>query len=543
MTNVYDGEMEILNTLFDATIILEDPDNNSMSVNVSKYYLSKRSRFFGSVFRKNVGMDIITISIQKSRMFIMKVFLQFLHVTTNALASSQYLFRKYNCEHTFYELALQFDVPDIFNLCKLSIEELSCLYNFIEQQDGYIGVDIFRWKPKIWEAEQIFLQKAGEILRDRFQNINDILEHKEEFVSLPIQAVMEILKNPSIRERDPEFSILGIVMTWVKMDLHQSESDRIPAIREREIYLKQLIPFMNLSSLSLQKVISEIANPEIRYFVIEAYATALQKEVQSKMFFPKNTNDILHNQHVFNRLPIESVKEILRTLKSPFCSKEKDFEETYFIIVMMWINNNHHDFREREIYLKELLYLVDFTRLSRYFLLNIVSNVIEDIINPEMQQFAAELYVKTLETTLGSYNGEFEPELKTRLEFIGISKWYGNDDYSSQPLYYKGYTFFLQISKKKSWSDDLVIHLGCTCFITKQTRHYLPVEVTLSIDSNDGKTLQFPTVSGIFEHYDQLLRLDQFTSDQANFEKIKSGQSDIVKDDKIAVILRLVFPQ
>jgi len=412
---------------FDAAINLEYHGWLFKKIPVSKYCIAKKSRFFDKLIREKSTEKTFTLPILNANNILdVEQFLKSLHVLESKFDPKNGI----SCERTLYECGLQFDVPDIFTSFTVhSTKELSYLYNFIEQQDGYIGVEMFRWKPKIWEAEQIFLQKAGEILSTKFQNINDVrynFKHKEEFVSLPIQAVKAILNNLSIQEYK-----LDYIMIWMKLDQNQCiKSEGL--LREREIYLKELLPFVDLTRISpcylfliVSKVIEDILNPEIKQFVGERYVKALEiilqkhlqdfdptkhiLEHQEKLFglirymesilrkhhfVPKNTNDIEQHQHVFNELSFESVKQILETLKNPFCSNETDSEQTYFTIVMLWIEYD----RTREIYLEYLLPLVDLSRLSKYFLASAVSKVFANIINPDMKLFAHERYAVILKS-------------------------------------------------------------------------------------------------------------------------------------------------
>jgi len=68
----------------------------------------------------------------------------------------------------------------------------------------------------------------------------------------------------------------------------------------------------------------------------------------------------------------------------------------------------------------------------------------------------------------------------------------------------------------------------------------MPVTVTFEILLQNGKTRKFPAVSVVFDHFDRSIgsKMNQPTD---NWEKIRTGNSDIVKDEKIVVIIGVEF--
>jgi hypothetical protein len=427
----------------DAEISLKDPkDGVFMKVGVSKLLLAKKSSYFDSLFRRLPKQKDFVLEVKKENSKWLSGLLKFLY--TNEFPKLEEEYSDSSAEAMkLYEFALQFDVPDVFsNWVIQSTEDLLHLYDFIEKQNGMIGVGVDKIQPTgIWKAQELFHQKAGEMIKAKFRSINDILEHKKEYIALTVKAIKEILKNPYF-QTDSENSIFTILMIWVNKDIKElKESDR-PLIREREHYLKELLP------------------------------------------------------------------------------------------------------------------LVDLSRLSPYFLISIGSNVIDEIVSPDVKEFAIETFVKALEAILSkkvlnppdvplerASCGTSCDKFAMKVEFRRISEWIEGEKYYSQPIFSNGFLFyfFMRVEKSEHNSTYLAGYLRCTCDATlKSNHHYLPVTVTFEIALNNGKTRKFPAVSVVFDHFDRSIgsRMNQ-PSD--NWGKIRTGQSDIVKDDKIVVIVGVEF--
>jgi len=266
----------------------------------------------------------------------------------------------------------------------------------------------------------------------------------------------------------------------------------------------------------------------------------------------------MEHKKEFMALTVKAVKEIL---KNPLF--QTDSENSIFTIVMIWVNKDTKELkeserpekREREHHLVELLPLVDLSRLSPYFLISIGSNVIDEIVNPEVKEFVIERFVKALEAILSkkvlnppdvplerASCGTSGDKFAMKVEFRRISEWKEGEKYYSQPIFSNGclFYFFMRVEKPEH-NSYLAGYLRCTCDATlKSNHHFLPVTVTFEIALQNGKTRKFPAVSVVFDHFDRSIgsRMNQLTD---NWEKIRMGQSDIVKDDKIVVIVGVEF--
>jgi hypothetical protein len=191
----------------DAEISLKDPvDGILTKVGVSKLLLAKKSSFFDVLFRKFPDEKNFVLDVEKENSKWVSGLLKFLY--TNEFPKEEWGDSSADDAMKLYEFGLQFDVPDVFsNWVIQSTEELLHLYNFIEKQEGVIGVGVYKLQPQTtWKAQELFHQKAGEMIKAKFRSINDILEHKKEFIALTVKAIKEILKNPFF-QTDSENSI------------------------------------------------------------------------------------------------------------------------------------------------------------------------------------------------------------------------------------------------------------------------------------------------------------------------------------------------
>jgi len=132
---------------------------------VSKLLLAKKSSFFDILFRSNPKQKSFVLEVQKE----FSGLLTFLY--TNELPNLGECCDSVKEGMKLYEFGLQFDVPDVFSKWVIqSTEEILHLYNFIERQNGVIGVGIYKLQPQTgtWKAQELFHQKTGEMIKAKF---------------------------------------------------------------------------------------------------------------------------------------------------------------------------------------------------------------------------------------------------------------------------------------------------------------------------------------------------------------------------------------
>jgi len=270
----------------DATIcVTDDNQNDILELKISKLFMAKKSRFFDRLFRVYQNEKIFLFPVQKCQINGMELLIKFIHTNQFPEESSD------NQEFSLmiYRLALLFDVPDVFSYFTIqSTEEIETLYDFIEKQNGNIGVGSYQWKPQTWKAVEVFHQKAGEFLRSKFQNINDIVKYEREFISLPVRAIKEIMINPSF-QRDRALSMTTIMMIWINYTFEIfKESDDTPLKREREIdQLKELFSLIDLSLIypnflsTISQIIKDIKSEDVQKFLTERCQNALHQKKEN----------------------------------------------------------------------------------------------------------------------------------------------------------------------------------------------------------------------------------------------------------------------
>jgi hypothetical protein len=264
----------------------------------------------------------------------------------------------------------------------------------------------------------------------------------------------------------------------------------------------------------------------------------------------KSITEIIEYKKEFLSLPFLAVKEILNNPNF-----QTDSENSVYTIIMMWVRQK----TEREAHLMELLQYIDFSKLSPYFLISIVSQTISEIRNEAIANaIEQQYYVPALEE-LNGYQGENvrskSPVVKhslfcgtsgdkfaMKVEFRKISDWTIGEKYYSQPIFSNGFLFyfFMRAENSPDHSTYLAGYLRCTCEATSSSLHFLPVTVTFEIVLNNSKTRKFPQVPVVFDHYDRSIG-SRMNAPTDSWEKIRNGQSDIVKDDKIVVIISVEF--
>jgi len=227
------------------------------------------------------------------------------------------------------------------------------------------------------------------------------------------------------------------------------------------------------------------------------------------------------------------------------------------MILMMWVRENY---KEREIYLLQLLPLVDFTEITHYYLISMVPSVLQDITNSDVRDKLREYYIGALENKMRmATDPTFKPDsplirrlsfyessnekFAMKVEFMKISEWKIGEKYYSQPIFSNGYNFYFFMRVEISNTDQtqyLAGYLRCTSEVTSNPLHYLPVSVTFEIILADSRTRKFPPVSVVFDHFDRSIG-SRMNPPNDNWERIRHGKSDIVKDDKIIVIISVEF--
>jgi hypothetical protein len=227
-----------------------------------------------------------------------------------------------------------------------------------------------------------------------------------------------------------------------------------------------------------------------------------------------------------------------------------DSEDTMLSIIIVWLNNN---FVKREMYIPFILPFINFYAIHKHYLISIVPKVINEIKNPDIKNFVEAKYMSALEyhskmnkqitnqeqsyptrDVIPSY-----PEGAFKVEFRKINEWVMNAKYHSQPVLIFGYLFNYFIRPEWSATSECNIvggYLRCIGPIQGPI-HYLPLRIVLSIFNNQ-RYQKMPPVDIVFDHYDRSIgsRLSMDT-----WEKIKEGQSGIVFNNTISVIIYITF--
>jgi len=375
----------------DCTLYIMDMDAVIRKIRVSKFCLARRSRYFNNLFQKNPENNTFLILMTKEKSKSLIKLLSFIY--------SLYTKEVGILDLKICELGLRFDVPDVFkNFTIQTLEDLSHLYNFIEQNE-YL---------RTFKATEELQRIAAEFIKVKFGNI--IFEYKKkEFRDLPVLGIMEILKNLSL-EKDPKVpeTAFTIIMLWIEEDK-----------KKREIYLKILLPLVDMSFIALNYLLKEVSpfidgieNQDISIFAMRKYKKEVETRTIKAIFrFDPRTMEIaeLKRKVIEEGHPFQTVKQIL-DIRHDFYLDDKRHSENLIILpfqvsveiieILEIVQIGEEEIEDHDNYLGVFLSLVDFSTLETYFFLENVSNIIGKIVNPEIQQFAKEIYAKELERRL-----------------------------------------------------------------------------------------------------------------------------------------------
>jgi len=424
-------------TFSDVELILTDED----PIYLSRYHLSRSSTYFLWLFRTYPSVRSFHFPLPKKEK---ECFIYLLKLIYEEEPRPIKYEKENESSATFnedlfmvHQVALQFDIPEIFKNYSARVDEISSIAYFMENLTelgaGNFSLNLSVTKlPAEFKASLLFREKSSVIINNQFKNITDILDHKREFLILHATGLEFILKNENFQQ---------------------------------------------------------------------------------------------------------------------------DSENSILTIIMMWIRENR---TTREKYLKNLLPLVDMHEMTNFFLINLVPSVIQELEDKELKENICGAYIQALEDKNKIYRGPGERRIVVkrstfyesshekfamRVEFRKISEWKINEKYYSQPIFSNGFFFYFFMRVETSTTDQsqyLAGYLRCTSEVTSIPNHYLPVTVTFEVLLTNNKTRKFPPVSVIFDHFDRSIgsRMNQPTE---NWDKIRIGLSDIVKDDRITVIISVDF--
>jgi hypothetical protein len=515
----------------DGMIKIEDIEDGVILkvVRVSMNMIAMKSGFFDKLIRDNPYENIFTISIERSKLHLLEKVIDYFQAIR---FSSQELFSDLdeNSKSIVYEFGFLFDVPDIVEVIPLASKgEFLRWKKFIGEREEKIGVDVAeRFYKKVW--------------REFFYDLADIVENENEFISLPVQAVKVIMENMSEVN-----SIFAAMIIWIIQGRSLELVEH--TLSEREIYLKELLPlvpdFTGLSSfltVVFSQVCEELKNPDIITLAKEKSLIALEACARklSIDYSPKTLIDFFIYKNKFIELPVQSVKDILVVKNPTFVT----CENTIFTIMMVWINQDAKEAnspakRERESHLKVLFPLVNLSLITPHFLTSVVGNVIEEIYDLKIKKFMTKRYVKALQTKILEKNSVEVPIERVVCNFLQVSEW-NEEEIHSQPFILHGYVFHFIIEVKKDTPSYLVGYLQSSCPAIINTKYYLPVKVTFELKLKNGETKELHVEKFLFTESDQKIcaRMNHPTD---NWEKVKKGESDIVIDDSISVIVSMAF--
>jgi len=122
-----------------------------------------------------------------------------------------------------------------------------------------------------FKTEKIFYQIAKKIINGKFTTITDIIEHKKDFLQLPLKGIQVILKNQQF-QRDSENSILTMIMMWINHDKP-----------EREKHLVKLLEMVDFTSFTkhylinlVPQVYTELTDQKVKEVYHGLYIKALE---------------------------------------------------------------------------------------------------------------------------------------------------------------------------------------------------------------------------------------------------------------------------
>jgi len=248
-------------------------------------------------------------------------------------------------------------------------------------------------------------------------------------------------------------------------------------------------------------------------------------------------------------LPAPAIQVILSNPKF-----KTDSENTVFTVLMIWVRHQM-DARQKDLLRWKLLDLVNFTLMTKYYLLSIIkSTTLDKELNDDVRCALNERYEyalgylysadEVMQDSCRVYDS-LGDKVGMRVEFRKISTWLVAEKYYSQPIHYRGYSFyfFMVVSVNKAEeSSFLAGYLRCVCDATKITSNYLPAVVTFEIMLSNNKSRKLQPIPVTFDNFDRSIGT-KMSQPGESWEMIKDGKSDMVKEDKITVVIHVDFGQ
>jgi len=265
-------------TFSDVELILTDED----PIYLSRYHLSRSSTYFRWLFRIYPSVRSFHFPLPKKEK---ECFIYLLKLIYEEEESPPMKYEKKDKENEtsatnnediyfVHQVALKFDIPEIFKNYTASIDEISRLEYFLENLTelgaGNFSLNLSVTKlPAEFKASLLFREKSSVIINNQFKNITDILDHKREFLILHATGLEFILKNENFQQ-DSENSILTIIMMWIRENR-----------TTREKYLKNLLPLVDMHEMTnfflinlVPSVIQELEDKELKENICGAYIQA-----------------------------------------------------------------------------------------------------------------------------------------------------------------------------------------------------------------------------------------------------------------------------
>lgn len=251
--------------------------------------------------------------------------------------------------------------------------------------------------------------------------------------------------------------------------------------------------------------------------------------------------DIVDKEKDFIKL---SLNGIIRIFENPDFTIDSE-ESAFALLVMIWLrakvqesygkdlygyesNINHEEkLFIIETYLKPILNLIDFNRMSRFYLGYQVKSCLE-VYGKEGDDIYMNLITNKEKSSFITRKYDVYPRFGIKATFEKINTWKAGKKYYSHKTLIKGLYYYLFLM---STNDSLVVYISCEGEDNNR-KNGLPINVLLKVVNDKSKIIkELADTTMVFTNYDRRpgLKLPY------KFNDIIKGRTDLTKDNTLII--------
>lgn len=257
--------------------------------------------------------------------------------------------------------------------------------------------------------------------------------------------------------------------------------------------------------------------------------------------------DIVDKEKDFIKLPLDDIKAIFNN--PDFTT---DSEESVFTLMMMWLKAKVQELYDKDLYgndsnindeeklciintyLKPILNLIDFNRMSRFYLGYQVNSYLK-VYGKKGDEIYENLITNKEKKSFITRKYDDYPRFSVQMTFERINTWQKKEKYYSQKTLIKGLYYYVFLTSTPD--NGLAVYIRCMGEDNNK-KNGLPVNILFKVINDERKIIRtFDNINVVFNNYDRSMGLK--LTKHETFEDVINGHTSLTKDNILSIIVSI----